>query len=338
MVNGLRLSLLFVLGLCLQAPAQAVEAVQTGPGLIKVSNANDDAQASAVVLPGIGSAKLWAQAATNGPESASARASRTISGGGVILGRLGGLGDPQIVRAAVQLNSTLSHQLIASLMQAGPAGCCSFEATLSLNISIEREDAELGFDGSKDFEIDVVDQRTGRVDADGQTVVQRDLQFAASGDGFMSPSFEQAYNNGSQMQFSFLLPQGGNFRVGLDFEISVKAQATQPYGYECGSIIFPQGLCVAYPASAAVIFDASHSLYWGGLELVNGAGQSLPFDFLPLDGFDISQSYTTPVPEPATASLLLAGLSALAWAHLRGRHRKKANDGVSRPDSPARRA
>ena len=294
-------------------PLQAIEVVQTTPGFTVGENAAGDASASAFVLPGVGNAKLWVSASTVSAEAASAEAARSMFGVGVVRSRLGGVGDPQILRATVRLEALLSYSLAASPLQDSPAGCCGFEATLDLTLHGEREDAELGFVGARDFEIDIVDHRVGRVGADGATAVDRNLTFGVIGDVFTAPSFEDAYLNGRPMLFSFLLPEGGAFRLGVDFQISVKAFASQPNPV-CGPPFGLGGVSEFYPASAAVTFDASNSLYWGGLELVDAVGNPLPFDYLPVSGLDLGQSYVPSIPEPTTGLLLLVGLSTIRFA------------------------
>ena len=99
---------LVCVGLCAVGPLHAITATQVTPGITVAENANGDARASAIVLPGVGSARLLVRASTEGTEAALADASRSLFGAGVVRSRLGGIGDPQIVRASIQLDALLA--------------------------------------------------------------------------------------------------------------------------------------------------------------------------------------------------------------------------------------
>ena len=67
------------------------------------------------------------------------------------------------------------------------------------------------------------------------------------------------------------------------------------------------------PLAASAIVDASHSAYWGGLSAVSAGGQMVTdYSVTSESGADYSRSFApgqgpTPVPEPTTISLMLAG-------------------------------
>ncbi|TAK80328.1 MAG: PEP-CTERM sorting domain-containing protein [Aquabacterium sp.] len=313
-------------------PAWALSVSQTTPGEPPVVfNQDGSAQASTRIDQGPGYLKLVAGASTSGQEAATAKAGASVDGAGVLLGRTGGIGEPGIARAYLHLDALLSHTLAPGYLGDTallPDQCCSYTATLDLHIGVERQDADGSFSDAADYEIDLVDVRTGRPSADGSgTSSTREIQLAQAGDGFAHPGFADAYSAGAPLVFSFLLDQGQAFRISVGLELSVTATATQVPGYECVSMVYPMGpafpgLCVGWPSTASVVLDAGNSLYWGGLELLDSEGRVVESDFVRSDGFDLSRSYlpaASTVPEPASGVIMLAGMVLGTWTIRRRR-------------------
>lgn len=88
------------------------------------------------------------------------------------------------------------------------------------------------------------------------------------------------------------------------------------------------GLCTVYQqANFSGLIDFSHTLSWGGISSVTdfyGAPIS-SYSLISQSGFDYRQAYTaTPVPEPHTYGLLLAGLAVVSRVARRRRRAHQA--------------
>ena len=68
-------------------------------------------------------------------------------------------------------------------------------------------------------------------------------------------------------------------------------------------------------AAGSASFDLTHTLTWAGDSyVVDGSNNPNPnFTLASQSGFDYSQAFDTPVPEPATAGSLVLALGAMAW-------------------------
>lgn len=77
----------------------------------------------------------------------------------------------------------------------------------------------------------------------------------------------------------------------------------------------PSDPAYAFGRSGGADASFMHTAAWGGLSAItDGSGHAVTtYTLTSASGVDWSQAYAAPVPEPATATLLLMGIGALAW-------------------------
>lgn len=279
------------------------------------------AWADALSWSGPGSARAVATATSVnlGMQTASASANTVVDGGAVLVRGGGGIGDVVTLRGRLVIESDLDYSLSGI---AGTGGsCCSISSILALNVTVERKDPVHGYVGASDFEFDITDQFESVAPPINRPFSNtQSIAILENGNGVLSPLAEGAYLNGDPISFAFQMGYADEFRVRLNLEVSVKADAsTNP-----GCVMFnPDGGCVVDSTLddniASISLDAGHSLYWAGLEASDAAGN--PVQIVSTSGFDLSQNYfpLVSVPLPASAYLFLSGLAGLLTATRRGR-------------------
>jgi len=271
------------------------------------------ASADALAWSGPGSARAVATATSInlGMQTATASANTVVDGGAVLVRGGGGIGDVVTLRGRLVIESDLDYGLSGI---AGTGGsCCSISSILALNVTVERKDPVHGYVGESDFEFDITDQfESVAPPIDRPFSNTQSIAILENGSGALSPLAESAYLNGDPISFAFQMGYADEFRVRLNLEVSVKADAsTNP-----GCVMFtPDGGCVVDSTLddniASISLDAGHSLYWAGLEASDAVGN--PVQILSTSGFDLSQNYfpLVSVPVPASVFLFPSGLAGL---------------------------
>jgi len=114
-----------------------------------------------------------------------------------------------------------------------------------------------------------------------------------------------------------------SFSYGIAMPVDVELEAIAQSAYSSSGT---QTLAISS-------FDLAHSLYWGGLSVLDGNGQPLPsWQLLSASGTDYRQSFAPAVPEPAALLLWAAGLTLLPL--LQRRAQTSAEAIMPRPSTP----
>lgn len=91
--------------------------------------------------------------------------------------------------------------------------------------------------------------------------------------------------------------------------VSLGSSLTQSLSLNCSAhAAAPEGV------SASTLCELDKSLYWGGIESVSIGSNAINYSLTSASGTDWSKSFITPVPEPETYAMLLAGLGLLGFA------------------------
>ena len=126
---------------------------------------------------------------------------------------------------------------------------------------------------------------------------------------------------GGPLYYSAIHEATISFTLGSPFNVTERLTVST-YKIDCG---FNDALCETTPAGSVNV-DFGHSSYWNGvsaISLLDGSGHYVPADLslftaTSSTGVDMMRSFV-PVPEPASAALLLLGLAGLTAERARRR-------------------